>query len=389
MKRSLLVYVVALLAGAACACAQQPPAHAQKLPLYKGFPEPDQDGIRTREIYTPSYHLDRIYKSMEGPVGTQWFNFHDGGEPRLVWLVGYRVEVVGGDGQSKVPQEYVCHNILQFHNDAHREIFQRPDMFRNTQFDWVTRVFTLSQGQYTTRFPNGFGVPIMSTESLSMTSQVLNLNEEDIDLAIRHKVSIDFILDKDLKKPLKPLMPYTASSLVLVDGTNEVYTVEQAAEIQDHAGCSPGLNATQSTLDLLVEGPNRVVSAHWLVEPGREERRTLVTKYLNLPFDTTVHCIAVHLHPFAESLSFRDVTAKKTLFTANAKGQDSPPVLLQAKIGLDRIDSYSSEEGIPVYKDHEYELVSVYDNTSGVDQDAMAVMVLYILDQEYSKPRGI
>ena len=46
-------------------------------------------------------------------------------------------------------------------------------------------------------------------------------------------------------------------------------------------------------------------SGHWVVPPGRQENRTLVTEWLNLRFDTTVHYIAVHLHPFAESLELR------------------------------------------------------------------------------------
>ena len=35
-----------------------------------------------------------------------------------------------------------------------------------------------------------------------------------------------------------------------------------------------------------------------------------------------------------------------------------------------------------MFKDHEYELIAIYDNTSGVDQDAMATMWLYRLAPE-------
>ena len=35
---------------------------------------------------------------------------------------------------------------------------------------------------------------------------------------------------------------------------------------------------------------------------------------------------------------------------------------------------------------YEFELVSVYDNTSGETQDAMAVMFLYMHDPEFRKP---
>ena len=48
------------------------------------------------------------------------------------------------------------------------------------------------------------------------------------------------------------------------------------------------------------------------------------------------------------------------------------------------MQSLASIDGIPVYADHQYEQVSVYDNTSGEPQDAMAVMYLYLLDKEFS-----
>ena len=42
--------------------------------------------------------------------------------------------------------------------------------------------------------------------------------------------------------------------------------------------------------------------------------------------------------------------------------------------------------GIPVYADHQYELVSVYENTSAEEQDSMAVMYLYLDDRHFHRP---
>jgi hypothetical protein len=104
-----------------------------------------------------------------------------------------------------------------------------------------------------------------------------------------------------------------------------------------------------------------------------------VTELMDLPFDTTLHYVAVHLHPFAETLELIDLTAKKTVYKARTRQADKG-------IGLAHVDSFSSEEGIPLYKGHEYEIVSVYNNTSGEDQDSMAVMNLYLFDKEFKKP---
>jgi hypothetical protein len=55
-------------------------------------------------------------------------------------------------------------------------------------------------------------------------------------------------------------------------------------------------------------------------------------------------------------------------------------------IGLEHVDFLSSEAGVPVVKLHDYELLTTYDNTSGTDQDSMAVMYTYLHDREYRRP---
>ena len=48
---------------------------------------------------------------------------------------------------------------------------------------------------------------------------------------------------------------------------------------------------------------------------------------LQLKDSTTMHHIATHLHPFAETLAFRDKTADSTLFISKAENYED-------KIGL-------------------------------------------------------
>ena len=40
-------------------------------------------------------------------------------------------------------------------------------------------------------------------------------------------------------------------------------------------------------------------------------------------------------------------------------------------------------EGLPLYKDHGYEMVSIYNNTSDKEQDAMAVMIFFLKDKTF------
>jgi hypothetical protein len=120
----------------------------------------------------------------------------------------------------------------------------------------------------------------------------------------------------------------------------------------------------------------------WWLKPGRQVNRTNVTDQLALPFDTTVHYIGVHLHPFAESLQLKDLTTRQVLFTSRARN-------FSQGIGVASVDTFSSAEGIPVYRDHQYELTSVYhapDAPAEPRQDAAASMFLFLFDKHFKKP---
>ena len=54
----------------------------------------------------------------------------------------------------------------------------------------------------------------------------------------------------------------------------------------------------------------------------------------------------------------------------------------QEKIGLSKIDAFSSESGVWMYKNHEYEIVMDVDNTTTKEQDMMGSMFLFFYDKE-------
>ncbi|MEM7585663.1 MAG: hypothetical protein AAF560_19900, partial [Acidobacteriota bacterium] len=143
-------------------------------------------------------------------------------------------------------------------------------------------------------------------------------------------------------------------------------------------GCLVGRNASDHEY---ADQLGRKFSGHWVVPPGREVNHTLVTHLMNVPYDTTIHYIAVHLHPFAESLELKDLTTGESLFRSEAEN-------FEDRIGLSHVDALSSVEGIPVFADHEYEMVSVYNNTTSEDQDSMAVMYMYLRDKEFDTRRA-
>src|ERR1043166_2133461 len=150
--RAALTTSILLLAGGGTRAADVPTHHA--------------------EFLSEPYTIDRIYKSMAGPEGKQIVRLWTADPPELLWITGYRVRVVGADGTSAVSQEFMCHNNLDYNPLDHARVFGSPPGFS-------TRLFTLSQGQFAVDLPAGFGLPIMSNETLYLSTQVLNHNLKD------------------------------------------------------------------------------------------------------------------------------------------------------------------------------------------------------------------
>lgn len=335
--------------------------------------EPSAPKVHHAEFLSQSYTIDRIYKSMAGPQSVQIIRLWTQDPPELLWITAYRVVVVGADGASPVSQEYMCHNNLDYEPNVHARLFGQP------VGSVSTRLFTVSQGQFTVDLPKGFGLPVMSHEQLVLSTQVLNHNNKDINIQVRHKVTVDFVRDRELTEPMQALYPAFGMVVALVDGKDGHFGTDTATDDQKHASCLPGTQAPNVQRSLFTDGHGRTVTGHWVVKRGREERHTRVTPMLGLAYDTKIHFIGAHLHPFARTIELRDLTAKKSLFRARIQAPSRG-------IGISNVETFSSREGIPVYKDHEYDVVSVYENTSGEDQDAMATLFFYLEDKRFKKP---
>lgn len=326
----------------------------------------------SKVIMSKVYTVDKLYRSMKGPQSQQRITLAEGEDPQLVWITGYSAVMVGPDGETQMPQEFMCHSNLDIDVSKHRQSVPVSHAFSS-------RLFTLSQGQFHVEFPEGFGIPILSSESLGLTTQVLNLNHEDQKFEVRHKVSVDYVRDKDAGGEMIPLFPVGAYGLVSLEEMPLHYGL-QDADMEAHGpGCLPGQNAAGHTY---TDPLGNEFTGHWVVPPGRQENRTLVNRLMNIPYDTTVHYIAVHLHPFAETLELRDLTADETVFKSDALNYED-------KIGLKRVQYFASEEGIPLYRNHDYEMVSVYNNTTDEEQDSMAVMYLYLRDKMFDRDKVV
>lgn len=359
MKRNWItgIIVATVAFGASAALGQE-----------KGQPQNDTVKItKTFQYLSPVYHIGQKYRSMMGPKSTEKIVLEPNDAPELLWVTSMKAEMVQEDGRSPSLPDFMCHTNL----DVARET--RQGIFRN-----MTRVITLSQGQLAMNLPEGFGIPFLSNEPLDIQTQVLNHNLENPSADVRHKVTINYIRDRDLKTPLIPLFTTAAQGMVLVEGSNPYFEITHPNPSVHGAGCEIGQTASASEVKYEDSQTKSKFTGHWVVPPGRNSYSTSSTVFMNVPYDTTLHYAEVHLHPFAESAELIDKTAGVTVIKSYAKNAEG-------KIGLNNVDYFSSREGVPIYKGHEYELVSVYNNTSGQDQDAMAHMVLFLKDNFFDR----
>src|SRR5205085_8099608 len=118
------------------------------------------------------------------------------------------------------------------------------------------RLITLSQGMLSAKVPDGYGFPIASNEPLMLFTQVLNLNiEKPNNMKVRHRVTIDYVRDRDLTTPMKPLFNVGASGMVQLDDNPIALTTSMnnmpagAQQQQSHNGtsCLIGSRAPNAT----------------------------------------------------------------------------------------------------------------------------------------------
>src|SRR5687768_8611072 len=77
-----------------------------------------------RTLISKTYFVDRKYSSMKGPQSTQEFSIGDPSKPELVWVTGYEAVMVGKDGDTPMPQDFMCHSNLDVDPLKHRASMQ-------------------------------------------------------------------------------------------------------------------------------------------------------------------------------------------------------------------------------------------------------------------------
>lgn len=310
-------------------------------------------------LMSPTLLIDGIYKSMEGPHATTTFSIDDKSE-RLIWLNSFKVTAFTSDEKNILSNDFICHTNIDFYDGSyygkwglhHRIGEQYP------------RLTTMSNGIESYKFPSGFGFPIFSNEKLFTQTQILNHNIKNELISVKHKIDITFLPNSYNLKPLrsKPIF------IMLPFNSEKPF---QGATKEFPNSCIP-VTANNHTYS---DKTGQVYSGHWVIFEGKQTFKYDVSQQLALKDSTSLHHIATHLHPFAESLTLYDKTTQTSIFVSESTNYKD-------KIGLKKVTYFSDSTGIMLYPEHDYELILKTNNTTGQNQDMMASMALFLYDKE-------
>ena len=313
----------------------------------------------TISLTTPTLVIDQVYKSMEGPKVMRSFQI-DPKNDDLVWITSFETKAISTNEVDALSNDYVCHTNIDFYDGEHYSRWNLNDRIGKS----YPRLTSLSNGIEAFEFPKGYGFPVFSNENLFLITQTLNHNIKSESFSLKHNVNLGF---QSHNTTMKPLQSKTIFIMLPYDADNPFQGPTEA----DPNMCLPIETGNHSYNN----EDGKVHSGHWVIFPGKKSYSYNVTHQLNLKDSTTMHHIATHLHPYAESLSLKNKTIDSVLFTSEAKNYTD-------KIGLESVSTFSSEEGVMLYPDHQYELILETNNTSKVNQDMMASMFIFLYDQE-------
>jgi len=310
------------------------------------------------KMISPDFYIDGIYKSMEGPKSSNFVQLSQ--DSALLMITGFKVKALDSKTRKQISNDFICHTNIDFNDVKYYSNFQLEKRI-GAQYPRMT---SLSHGFENFKFPNGYGIPMKGTDLLYVTTQSLNHNFPEANYLIKHEVTISFAKNYN---GIKPLMCKTAF-IQLPYNKSDPY---QSPTDPGKDFCIPVETKNHSYIDK----KGNTLSGHWVVPVGNNTYRSTIDTQIQIQDSLRLHAAAIHVHPFATSITLYDKTKNSPVFTSKITNH-------KTNIGLSNIEAFSSKAGVWLYKNHEYELVLQVNNTSKISQDMMGSMFLFFYDKE-------
>lgn len=231
----------------------------------------------------------------------------------------------------------------------------------------IGSIFRFSPGTVKVELPAGFGLPVNSNEPCNLVTDSQASHGGEFPAKVQFRAKLNYLRDRGRKEPMTALFCAQATSFVSYDSRPRYYDIAKAMPETHGPGTSPHRPATAEAFQ---DSLGQQFAPYWLVPPGQQETRNLVSPLLVLRQDTRLHCATAHLLPYGVSVQLLDLTEGQPVVTL---GWEKSGVLEQ----------FRSTEGVPLFKDHHYEMVTVYNNTSDSLTTGAASLTLYLADQEF------
>ena len=314
------------------------------------------------KMISPDFYIDGIYKSMEGPKSSNYIQLSQ--DSTLLWITGFHVKALNSKNKKQISNDFICHTNIDFNDIKYFSNFHLEKRIGKQ----YPRMTSLSHGLENFEFPKGYGVPMLGNDLLYVTTESLNHNIPNANYLIKHEVQIDYTTKS---AAYKPLMSRTVYIMLPYDKSDPFKSPVDPGK--DY--CIPVETKNHSYDD----GKGNKMSGHWVIPTGKHRYHSAINSQLQIETDSIrLHAAAVHVHPFATALTLWDKTDNKVIFKSNVINH-------QGKIGLSKIDAFSSESGVWMYQNHEYELVLDVNNTTTTNQDMMGSMFLFFYDEELDR----
>jgi hypothetical protein len=232
--------------------------------------------------------------------------------------------------------------------------------------------------------PEGFGIPVSSTEKFDFFSMSLNLNEPKPNFDLRFKSHISYVPEQQLPGKMKPLfmrgLYVVVPLLKATNGLPEAICAVPGSTPLNGRLTSQGMSCAPPSMTASTGGVRGTNTLHWMVPPGRHTYSCDVTEQMNLSFDTTLHYATGHMHPFGERLTLINKTTGETVVEIRSKDY-------AGRKGVQHMDELSFAEGVAVYREHQYELVTTYNNPTDQPTDVMGIFYAYLFDKRFDRKK--
>ena len=151
---------------------------------------------RHYKMVSPTFLIDGIYKSMEGPKSSRYIQLST--DDAVLWIKGFDVKATDSQTNEEISNDFICHMNVDINDVNYYSNFN----LKNRIGLQYPRLTSLSNGFESFDFPEGYGVPIKGNEYLSITTQALNHNYSKIFKKIKHQVTIKYESANSKQKPL-------------------------------------------------------------------------------------------------------------------------------------------------------------------------------------------